>query len=133
MEGFRNYFIGLIAGDLLNIEPDQLKSVDRKQLTEQIKEKVHELYAKREAELGENITRELERVVLLKEVDTKWMDHIDAMDELKKGISLRSYGQKDPVVEYRIEGFDMFDEMNASIREETVKILLLAPFRKPGA
>lgn len=95
MEGFRNYFIGLIAGDLLNIEPDQLKSVDRKQLTEQIKEKVHELYAKREAELGENITRELERVVLLKEVDTKWMDHIDAMDELKKGISLRSYGQKD--------------------------------------
>ena len=129
MEGFRNYFIGLIAGDLLNIEPDQLKSVDRKQLTEQIKEKVHELYAKREAELGENITRELERVVLLKEVDTKWMDHIDAMDELKKGITLRSYGQKDPVVEYRIEGFDMFDEMNASIREETVKILLLAPFR----
>ena len=125
--------IGLIAGDLLNIEPDQLKSVDRKQLTEQIKEKVHELYAKREAELGENITRELERVVLLKEVDTKWMDHIDAMDELKKGISLRSYGQKDPVVEYRIEGFDMFDEMNASIREETAKILLLAPFRKPGA
>ena len=95
MEGFRNYFIGLIAGDLLNIEPDQLKSVDRKQLTEQIKEKVHELYAKREAELGENITRELERVVLLKEVDTKWMDHIDAMDELKKGISLRSYGQKE--------------------------------------
>ena len=53
------------------------------------------------------------------------MDHIDAMDELKKGISLRSYGQKDPVVEYRIEGFDMFDEMIASIREETVKILLL--------
>lgn len=76
---------------------------------------------------------ELERVVLLKEVDTKWMDHIDAMDELKKGISLRSYGQKDPVVEYRIEGFDMFDEMIASIREETVKILLLAPFRKPNS
>lgn len=133
MEGFRNYFIGLIAGSLLELEDDELKKVDRKELGEQIKEKVHQLYAKREEELGENITRELERVVLLKEVDTKWMDHIDAMDELKKGISLRSYGQKDPVVEYRIEGFDMFDEMIAGIREETVKILLLAPFRKPNA
>ena len=133
MEGFRNYFIGLIAGSLLELEDDELKKVDRKELGEQIEEKVHQLYAKREEELGENITRELERVVLLKQVDTKWMDHIDAMDELKKGISLRSYGQKDPVVEYRIEGFDMFDEMIAGIREETVKILLLAPFRKPNA
>ena len=133
VEGFRNYFIGLIAGSLLELEDDELKKVDRKELGEQIKEKVHQLYAKREEELGENITRELERVVLLKQVDTKWMDHIDAMDELKKGISLRSYGQKDPVVEYRIEGFDMFDEMIAGIREETVKILLLAPFRKPNA
>ena len=133
MEGFRNYFIGLIAGSLLELEDDELKKVDRKELGEQIKEKVHQLYAKREEELGENITRELERVVLLKQVDTKWMDHIDAMDELKKGISLRSYGQKDPVVEYRIEGFDMFDEMIAGIREETVKIRLLAPFRKPNA
>lgn len=133
MEGFRNYFIGLIAGSLLELEDDELKKVDRKELGEQIKEKVHQLYAKREEELGENITREFERVVLLKQVDTKWMDHIDAMDELKKGISLRSYGQKDPVVEYRIEGFDMFDEMIAGIREETVKILLLAPFRKPNA
>ena len=132
MEGFRNYFIGLIAGDLLNIEPDQLKSVDRKQLTEQIKEKVHELYAKREAELGENITRELERVVLLKEVDTKWMDHIDAMDELKKGIYLRSYAQRDPAVEYRIEGFDMFDAMVAAIREDTVKMLLTVRLRNPN-
>ncbi len=133
LEGFRNYFIGIIAGDLLEVEGEDVKKINKKELTDQIKEKVHQLYAKREEELGENITRELERVVLLKEVDTKWMDHIDAMDELKKGISLRSYGQKDPVVEYRIEGFDMFDEMIAGIREETVKILLLAPFRKPGA
>ena len=133
LEGFRNYFIGIIAGDLLEVEEKDLKDLDKKALAEQMKEKVHEVYAKREEELGENITRELERVVLLKEVDTKWMDHIDAMDELKKGIYLRSYGQKDPVVEYRIEGFDMFDEMIAGIREETVKILLLAPFRKPAA
>ena len=133
MEGFRNYFIGMIAGDVLEISGDDLKKVNKKELGDKVKEKVHALYAKREEDLGESITRELERVVLLKEVDTKWMDHIDAMDELKKGISLRSYGQKDPVVEYRIEGFDMFDEMIASIREETVKILLLAPFRKPNS
>ena len=133
LEGFRNYFIGIIAADLLEVEDEDLKKIDRKELADKIKERVHQLYAKREEELGANITRELERVVLLKQVDTKWMDHIDAMDELKKGISLRSYGQKDPVVEYRIEGFDMFDEMIAGIREETVKILLLAPLRKPGA
>lgn len=132
LEGFRNYFIGIIAGPLLEIEGEDVKKINKKELSDQIKEKVHDLYAKREQELGETITRELERVVLLKQVDTKWMDHIDAMDELKRGISLRSYGQRDPVVEYRIEGFDMFDEMIAGIREETVKILLLAPFRKPN-
>ncbi len=89
-------------------------------------------YARKEAALGEELMREIERIVLLKEVDTMWIDHIDAMDELKKGIYLRSYGQKDPVVEYRMEGFDMFDEMIASIQEATVKILLFAEFRKAG-
>ncbi len=68
--------------------------------------------------------REFERVVLLRNVDTKWMEHIDAMDELRKGIYLRSYGQRDPVVEYRIEGFDMFDDMVESIREDTTRMLL---------
>ena len=68
--------------------------------------------------------RELERVILLKNVDDNWMDHIDAMDELKQGISLRSYGQQDPVVAYRLEGFDMFEQMILAIREDTVKMLL---------
>ena len=131
MEGFRNYFIGAIAGDLLDIPDDDLAKTDKKALADGLKEKVHSLYAKREELLTAPLLREIERVVLLKQVDTKWMDHIDAMDELKKGISLRSYGQKDPVVEYRIEGFDMFDEMIAGIREETVKILLLAQFKTP--
>ena len=69
----------------------------------------------------------MERVYLLKNVDTHWMDHIDNMDQLKSGIRLRSYGQHDPVVEYRIEGFDMFDEMIESIREDTVKMMLIMP------
>lgn len=73
--------------------------------------------------------REFERVVLLRTVDTKWMEHIDAMEELRKGIYLRSYGQRDPVVEYRIEGFNMFDEMVASIREDTSRMLLTMELR----
>ena len=74
--------------------------------------------------------REVERVVLLKNVDMKWMNHIDAMDDLKKGIYLRSMGQKDPVVEYRLEGFAMFDDMIASIREDTVRMILTVKVRK---
>ena len=73
--------------------------------------------------------REMERVYLLRSVDTHWMDHIDNMEQLKAGIRLRSYGQHDPVVEYRLEGFDMFDEMIASIHEDTIKLMLRMPKR----
>ena len=75
-------------------------------------------------EIGKEEIGEVERVVMLKVVDQKWMDHIDAMDELKDGIGLRAYGQKDPVVQYRIEGFDMFDQMVNDIKHDVVKILL---------
>ena len=81
------------------------------------------IYETKEKEIGEEI-RELERIVLLKVVDGKWMDHIDSMDELKNGIGLRAYGQKDPVVQYRIEGGDMFDEMISQIKLEVAKIML---------
>ena len=84
----------------------------------------HEIYSKHEEVLGKSSTRELERVILLSNVDEQWMDHIDAMEELKRGINLRAYGQRDPVVEYRVEGFDMFDAMIDAIRENTVKMLL---------
>lgn len=73
--------------------------------------------------------RELERVILLKTVDRYWMDHIDNMDELRRGIHLRAYGQKDPVVMYRLEGFDMFDQMVASIREDTARLMLTVQIR----
>ena len=90
--------------------------------------KVQELalskYAEKEKEVGSNELRELERVVMLKVVDQKWMDHIDAMDELKNGIGLRAYGQQDPVVKYRLEGMDMFDEMVFSIKHDVVKMLM---------
>lgn len=89
-----------------------------------IKNRCHELYAKHEEVLGNEATRELERVLLLQNVDEQWMDHIDAMEELKQGINLRAYGQRDPVVEYRVEGFEMFDAMIETIKENTVKVLL---------
>ena len=97
---------------------------DRNALVDELIAKVHETYASKETEFGEENLRELERVVMLKIVDQKWMDHIDNMDELKKGIGLRGYGQQDPVVQYRLEGTEMFDDMIEDIRMDVVKILL---------
>lgn len=97
---------------------------DKNALVDELIAKVHEIYASKETEFGEENLRELERVVMLKIVDQKWMDHIDNMDELKKGIGLRGYGQQDPVVQYRLEGTEMFDDMIEDIRMDVVKILL---------
>ncbi len=103
-----------------------LKKQDLEQddIVEYLYNKVIEKYQAKEKEIGEEEIREFERVVMLKVVDQKWMDHIDAMDELKDGIGLRAYGQKDPVVQYRIEGFDMFDQMVNDIKIDVVKILM---------
>ena len=98
----------------------------------ELQERIREIYEQKEAEFGSENLRELERVIMLKIVDQKWMDHIDAMDELKNGIGLRAYGQKDPVVQYRIEGFDMFDEMVANIKIDVVKFLLNARKKEGG-
>ena len=92
-------------------------------LTE-LKEKAISLYDQKEKDIGEKEMRELERIVVLKIVDAKWMDHIDNMDELKNGIGLRAYGKKDPVVQYRFEGGEMFEEMNLQIKLEVAKIML---------
>ena len=121
LEGLREKFAGWIKTDydLANHE-----TFNRDEAAKDLIEEGHRAYEAREEELGEKIMRDLERKILLYNVDVKWMDHIDAMDELKRGIGLRAYGQHDPVVEYRSEGFDMFDEMTRSIREDTVKLLL---------
>ena len=108
---------------LENIEALKDAELDEEALITELQEKALKRYEEKEAEVGEDF-RELERVVMLKVVDEKWMNHIDAMDELKDGIGLRAYGQKDPVVQYRIEGSEMFDEMIYDIRADVVKILL---------
>ena len=99
------------------------KKLSSTKVLDELKQKVLDSYEQKKKEIGENI-KELERIVILKTVDTKWMDHIDSMDSLKNGIGLRAYGQKDPVVQYRIEGGNMFDEMIASIKLEVTKLML---------
>ena len=97
---------------------------DSNKIIEKLQEVALSEYDKKEAEIGSEELRELERVVMLKVVDQKWMDHIDAMDELKDGIGLRAYGQQDPVVKYRIEGMDMFDEMVLDIKHDVVQMMM---------
>ena len=99
------------------------EELNQAEIVEELQEKAVQKYEEKEQEIGADEMRELERVVMLKVVDQKWMDQIDAMDELKDGIGLRAYGQKDPVVQYRIEGTDMFDAMIYEIKNDVVKIL----------
>ena len=109
---------------ITDVEALKSEKFDREDLINELTTKAHEMYESKENEIGAENLRELERVVMLKIVDQKWMDHIDNMDELKKGIGLRGYGQKDPVVQYRLEGTDMFDDMIEDIKIDVVKILL---------
>ena len=107
------------------LDPEERYALDKEKLKEELTEKGRELYAKKEAEFPEpEHFTELERVVLLKVIDRHWMNHIDDMDQLRQGIGLAAYGQKNPVVEYKIQGFDMFKDMTASIQEDTVKVML---------
>ena len=123
--GLRDHYMGYLTGpNDLNYTVHELADMEKADITAQLTDKAMELYESREKLFGSELLRELERVILLKTVDTKWIDHIDAMDELRRGISLRAYGQRDPVVEYRLEGFDMFDAMVESIRADTVRLLL---------
>ena len=91
--------------------------------------KVYEDKIERYKELGIEFS-EIERMVLLRNIDTKWIDHIDSMDQLRKGISLRSYGNVDPVIEYKKEGFEMFEDLTASIQDDTVTLLLKAELQR---
>ncbi len=109
------------------LDLDDLEEMEADEIGQMIKDDALAIFAENEKIVPPETIREMERVYLLKSVDTHWMDHIDAMDQLKAGIRLRSYGQHDPVVEYRLEGFDMFDEMIENIREDTVKLMLIMP------
>ena len=126
-DALRRYYQGwLCTSEEFHFSPDQLKIVKPKDVIAVLLDRAYQILSAKEEGYGCTIMRDLERACLLRNVDEKWMNHIDAMEQLKKGITLRSYGQHDPVVEYRIEGFDMFDEMVNEIREDTIRMLILA-------
>lgn len=125
IEGLRNYYMDwVLRPEDLAYDAEHPLTMAYDEVVDFIKCKCLDIYEKHEEIIGEDAARSLERAVLLHNVDEQWMDHIDAMEQLKQGIHLRSYGQKDPVVEYRVEGFDMFEAMIETIRENTVKMLL---------
>ncbi|MFR2147835.1 MAG: preprotein translocase subunit SecA [Waltera sp.] len=106
------------------LTPERVKKPKKNSLKQQLKEEAVKLYEAKEAEFPEpEAIRELERVVLLKVIDRKWMDHIDDVEQLRQGVGLQAYGQRDPLVEYKMSGYEMFDEMTQNIREETVRLL----------
>ncbi|WP_050697257.1 preprotein translocase subunit SecA [Anaeromassilibacillus senegalensis] len=130
LNGLREHYMGWMIGpDDLVYDESELERLEPEFVQEELTKKAMEQYEAREKAYGDTVMRELERVILLKNVDREWMDHIDAMEELQKGIRLRAYGQHDPVVEYRLEGFDMFDEMIATIRENTARMMLTVQLR----
>ena len=134
--GLKEYFLNWITTeeDFVEYEDDEkLENASKKDIIDLLTARSIEGYEKKEEEFGKEMIRELERVILLRVVDSKWTTHIDDMDELKKGISLRAYGNRNPVVEYRYEGFEMFDAMIESIREDTVRMLLTVRINKNAA
>lgn len=129
--GLKDHFLGWVLRDEdLDYSDDQLEEIKKADVAKLLEDRMLEIYSAKEAEFGGELIREFERVILLKVVDTKWMNHIDDMAELKKGIGLRAFGQKNPVVEYRYEGFEMFDAMVEAIREDTVRMLLTVRIQK---
>lgn len=126
----KDYYTGWVIDEddeCLDFTLDDLADMENQQIIDILQKKANDRYEENESLLPEDTMREMERVYLLKSVDTYWMQHIDDMENLKQGIRLRAYGQKDPVVEYRFEGFDMFDQMIDAIRENTAKLCLSAP------
>ena len=132
--GLRRHFMNwLCLPSDFNYTTEQLNDITREGIADELYKRGMEILSAKEGKYGAATMRELERICLLRNVDSKWMEHIDNMDQLKQGMGLRGYGQHDPVVEYRLEGFAMFDEMIASIREDAVHMLLTIEVRQQNA
>ncbi|MGN0154959.1 MAG: preprotein translocase subunit SecA [Lachnospiraceae bacterium] len=125
MKALNQELLDIFPMEKVILSEDDLKHLQKKDLIQRIKETANKLYEEKETEFPEpEMIREAERVILLKVIDRKWMDHIDDMEQMRQGIGLRALGQRDPLVEYKFVGFDMFNEMTAGIRQETVKAML---------
>ena len=130
----RRHYLGWLTTDEdFHYTVADYDNISQESIADMLYQRGMDILNDKEQRYGAPLMRELERICLLKCVDRQWMDHIDNMDQLRQGIALRGYGQKDPVVEYRIEGFDMFDQMVDSIRESSIKMLLTIEVREAGA
>ena len=124
LQELNNLLLPVIPLKPVTLTDEQKKSMKKNELKHNLKEEAIKLYETKEAEFPEpEQIREIERVVLLKVIDNKWMAHLDDMDALREGIGLQAYGQRDPVVEYKMQGYEMYESMMASIQEETIRIL----------
>ena len=126
-ELYRNWLIS--DSNKFFFTTEELEKIDKQYLIDTLQDRAMSMYDENEKLVGSDTMREMERIYLLKSVDTYWMEHIDNMDQLKQGIRLRAYGQRDPVVEFRIESSDMFDEMIETIKQETARLIMVAPKR----
>ena len=122
LENLKSYLYGLFMPKE-SLEGEELKELKSQELSNKIYETAHDIYREKEEIIGSDRMREVERIILLQCVDNHWIDHIDAMDQLRQGIGLRALGQQDPVIAYKMEGFDMFDDMIKHIQEDTVRYL----------
>ena len=124
-DALRAHFMGLLTTeDDFHYTQDELNNLDRDSITKLLTDRAFERYEEKEDLFGEEIFREVERAILLRNVDTAWMEHIDIMDDLKGNVGLQSYAQRDPITEYRIQGADLFDTMVDEIRQKTVRTIL---------
>ena len=130
LDGLRNYYRGWLCTDAdFRYTAQELEDTERDEIIALLTERAMKVYDAKEQKYGDTLMREIERVMLLQTVDRYWMDHIDNMDELRRGIHLRAIGQHDPVVVYRNEGFEMFEQMVAAIREDTARAMLTVELR----
>lgn len=131
IDGLREFFMGwILSPEDLHFDVRQLGDISREEVADIIKDKAAAIYEQREKDMGDEIMREIERVMLLRSVDINWTDHIDAMDELRQGIGLRAYGQHDPVIAYRNESYDMFEGLTNTIKQQTAKLVLTVRVKK---
>lgn len=122
--GLNEYIVPLLDIKPIEFSDDDKENLKYEDFVERLSDEALEVYAKKENEIEPEKMRELERVILLKVIDRKWMDHIDDMDQMRQGISLRAYAQRDPITEYKFVSYDMFDELSKNIQEETVRGLI---------
>ena len=124
VKGLNEYFFHVRQGELFNFTEEEIASLKKEEFKDKLLEEITKRFLAKEEELTSERMREIERVILLRVIDQKWTDHIDSMDQMRQGISLRSYAQRDPLIEYKFLSFDMFEELSAAIQLDTIKMML---------